>query len=98
MAAQEQKRLFPPNALWLSGKPDLVRPCLEPTVPARTAAKAIEKAAIAQDPTINLDKTFGEAEKRFERKFCNTALGACRLALNRLLSMSPVSPYQTLRP
>jgi hypothetical protein len=64
---------------------------------ARTAAKAIEKKLLADDSTINPDKTFAEADK-FAREGFTVNEYACRAALDRLIAMSPVSPYQTQRP
>ena len=72
---------------------------------ARTASKAIEKAAIAEDPTIDPGKTFAEADKsarselsRFKgRETSEGFRSMCKSALNELLSASPVSPYQTQR-
>jgi hypothetical protein len=70
---------------------------------ARTAAKAIEKAAIAEDPTINPDKEFAEADELARSTFSDgedkERIGElCRSVLNALLSSSPVSPYQAHRP
>jgi hypothetical protein len=70
---------------------------------ARAAAKAIETAAIAEDPTINPDKEFVEADKLARSTFSDgedkERIGElCRSVLNELLSSSPVSPYQTHRP
>jgi hypothetical protein len=70
---------------------------------ARMAAKAIEKAAIAKDPTINPDKEFAEADELARSTFSDgedkERIGElCRSVLNALLSSSPVSPYQAHRP
>jgi hypothetical protein len=70
---------------------------------ARTTAKTIEKAAIAEDPTINPDKEFAEADELARSTFSDgedkERIGElCRAVLNALLSSSPVSPYQTHRP
>jgi restriction endonuclease Mrr len=62
---------------------------------ARTVAKAIEQRALAEDPKIDPDKTFAEADT-FARGSDLPSGGfhpnsdACRAAL--------VSPYQTQRP
>ena len=63
---------------------------------ARTAAKAIETEAIDDEPTMNPDNTFAEADKNARRLSKNR--DTCRAALNRLLDSSPVSLYQTQRP
>jgi len=69
---------------------------------AQAAAKAIEKAEIAKDPTIDPDKLFAEADNVARRKFSGVYEGHrrtyCRSALSELLSKSPVSPYRTQRP
>jgi hypothetical protein len=65
---------------------------------ARTASKAIEVAAIAEDPTINPDKAFAEADKyarsEFSRWRPEPFREMCRAALEQLLAMSPVSRTQ----
>jgi hypothetical protein len=48
--------------------------------------------ALAEDSTINPDKTFAEADK-FAREGFTVNEYACRAALNRLIAMSPVSAY-----
>lgn len=71
---------------------------------ARIAAKAIERAMIAQDPTIDLGQTFAEADKFAQnplsrlRRYPDDFKATCRSAPNQLLAASPVSPYQTQRP
>jgi hypothetical protein len=67
---------------------------------ARRASRAIERDAIAKDPKTNLDETFAKADEMARANFGTGLLQSnrCRHALNTLLSMSTVSPYQTQRP
>jgi hypothetical protein len=63
---------------------------------ARAASKAIENAAVAEDPKIDRDKLFAEADKT--ARSLSSGRDACQSSLTMLLAMSPVSPYQTQRP
>jgi hypothetical protein len=64
---------------------------------ARTAAKAIEKDAITEDPKINPEETFAKADELARTNFSGRSRSSeslrwlCRSALNALLSSSPVS-------
>ena len=71
---------------------------------ARTVTKAIEKEALAIDPTLeqDLDRMFADADKSARSRFSNIIKSHrreyCRSALTSLLRESPVSPFQTHRP
>jgi hypothetical protein len=71
---------------------------------ARTVTKAIEKEALAIDPTLeqDLDRMFADADKSARSRFSNIIKPHrreyCRSALTSLLRESPVSPFQTHRP
>ena len=71
---------------------------------ARSASKALEKAAIAKDPTLekDLDRMFVDADRYARKKF--SELGAtslrywCQSALDELLHATAAGPYHTRRP
>lgn len=69
------------------------------------AAKAIEEKLMAEDPTIDRDKAFADADRQARERFAtllplfeDRMPGMCKDALGMLLASSPVSPYQTHRP
>ena len=71
-------------------EPDLQR--------GRTVSKAIEKASIAEDPTIDPDKVFAEADKWARERLTNAGPRICATALTDLLNLRPGAAFPTQRP
>lgn len=71
---------------------------------ARSASKAIENLAIAEDPTIDRDKQFALSDEYARSVFSRLSHASdalrstCREVLHGLLASSPVSPYNTQTP